>query len=457
MDTREGATDLVDGPLFLCLGYKGSGKSALTEHLRLSARDDPLTFVDRVFLGDFPFSEFRRVVPGEVSETSRLPGGWSWLLLLRLMESLSKDQGASHDDARAFAAALRFLRSNGLLPSANLRDLVLRSVTKSLHLSLIPKFVEAVASETTSTKEVNFSTAVSSLQTLALGFRSESRHVVVIDGLDDLVIEKETQYETLSALVLEAFRLNTTFQSHGTRAKVIVLCRTDIFNRLPGSNTNKIRQDAGMELNWFQETQVARESNLLLMADRKAKVHAPDIGSLFDSYFPSRIRSKAGNEAGTLRFLLDSSRYTPRDFLQLLKAIQPHSGEGQLTSDMLWKGMKAYSSSYFYPEIRNELQGKLTAVHLDRGFELLALWGKEKLDVRGLQRLASKDGRITDFDVSRFLTLLYEAGALGNIRQFGDTQIFAFRYRDPNSPFDPSKRCTIHRGLRPALNIPALL
>jgi SpoVK/Ycf46/Vps4 family AAA+-type ATPase len=45
------------GP-FLFLGYKGSGKSAIGEHLCLTAAEDPQSFVHYVSIGDFPYTPF---------------------------------------------------------------------------------------------------------------------------------------------------------------------------------------------------------------------------------------------------------------------------------------------------------------------------------------------------------------------------------------------------------------
>jgi len=55
---------ILSGSHFLCLGYKGSGKSALSEHLRLTADSQSDFFVRRVFLDDFPFVDFGNVLRG---------------------------------------------------------------------------------------------------------------------------------------------------------------------------------------------------------------------------------------------------------------------------------------------------------------------------------------------------------------------------------------------------------
>ncbi len=80
------------GHKFLALGYKGSGKSSLSEHLRLEAESDPEFFTIPTFLADFPYHDFARLFPGDDPQ-AKYPTAWAWLLLVRLFESLSNDEG----------------------------------------------------------------------------------------------------------------------------------------------------------------------------------------------------------------------------------------------------------------------------------------------------------------------------------------------------------------------------
>ncbi len=79
------------GHKFLALGYKGSGKSSLSEHLRLEAESDPEFFTIPTFLADFPYHDFARLFPGDDPQ-AKYPTAWAWLLLVRLFESLSNDE-----------------------------------------------------------------------------------------------------------------------------------------------------------------------------------------------------------------------------------------------------------------------------------------------------------------------------------------------------------------------------
>lgn len=61
---------------FLFLGYKGSGKSSIGEHLRLVAEGEPELFVRYLSLGDFPCTSFSKIirVMSSLRQSFRMPG-----------------------------------------------------------------------------------------------------------------------------------------------------------------------------------------------------------------------------------------------------------------------------------------------------------------------------------------------------------------------------------------------
>lgn len=228
--------EVINGPRFLYLGYKGSGKSAIAEHLRLDAQSNSTLFVTTTFLSDFPYTDFKKIVSGDAEPESKYPTAWSWLLLLTMVNSLAKDHGADAD----FELAVRQLKNMGLIPSKDLRETVLLSSKKSFKAK-IPMILEGQIEFSHGEPDLQLLKLVQFLKKIVTSFRSESRHLLIIDGLDDILTEREVQYQSLAALILEASRLNADFTREGAKVKIVILCRTDLFERLPGPNKNKIR------------------------------------------------------------------------------------------------------------------------------------------------------------------------------------------------------------------------
>lgn len=446
---EEGIVDDVSiGSKFLVLGYKGSGKTAIAQHLRLRAEEDAEQFVKTTYLGDFPYNDFAQIVQGSAEPAARYPIAWSWLLLLSLFDSFASDVGASIQYDQEFRAALNALGAMGLLPDPDLKRVALITSKATFKLQ-IPKLLEANY-ERNRADSVRLPLFVDRLKAIAERFRSNSRHLLIIDGLDDILTGTPAQYETLAALVMEASRLNMLFQSKKVPAKIILLCRTDLYERLPSANKNKIRQDAAVELDWYHDPRDPTRSDLVRLANRRTRLTFPDCANVFQEFFPQFFAGRP-----IVHFLLDQTRHTPRDFLQLLRNIQKVSyGDGVLSENQVWSGIRAYSIHYYLPEIRDELAGYCGLDEANRALELLGAMNRKSFKHHEMEEFCRNSRRYAKLDVDLVLNLLFECSAIGNVDTRRDGNFsFTFKYRNRNATLRPHLEMRIQNGLWKALNV----
>jgi hypothetical protein len=379
----EGLIDeALNGRRFLFLGYKGSGKSAIGQHLRLLAQNRHDLFVHVVSLNDFPFTPFKRILKGDAEPETKYPTAWCWLFLLYFFESFSQDNGQTHIDVHKFETGYSGLKTLGLVPAPDLRRAVLASAktTFSVQLAGVKAEMERGYERQDATDLPFF---IDYLKNVALGFRSPNRHVLVIDGLDDVLTKREVRYEALSGLVFEANRLNQCFAEAEVPAKVLVLCRTDLFERLPGAHTNKIRQDSAVQLDWYRDTRNVEESSLITLINRRARMSVGAEIDIFSTHFPKVIdRHQRSEEQDTRAFLLDLTRHTPRDFIMVMRRMQDFAKQSRLSKEDVLKGATAYSKEYFLPEIKNELSGYVSDAHVQMVIELMGSLRKREFFCR---------------------------------------------------------------------------
>ena len=95
--------------VFLFLGYKGSGKSSLSEHLRLSESN---SIIEQQPLKDFPFKFFEKVLDGD-DRTIKYKTIWRWLLCAKVLSSLCQDSEALIPNIKE---ALAVFTQAGLFP-----------------------------------------------------------------------------------------------------------------------------------------------------------------------------------------------------------------------------------------------------------------------------------------------------------------------------------------------------
>jgi hypothetical protein len=445
----EGLTDAaLHGSAFLFLGYKGSGKTAIAERARLLAEDEPDLFVTSTTLDDFSYGDFKSFAGGTGDFQTRYPTAWAWNLLLFLVQSLEADQGGKEAAPPEYQRVLRGLRELDLLPIPELKLLVTRSAKRGFKLS-IPKFFEFTQEKVSEGHDLQLLQMVQVLRAAVLQFPARNRHVLFIDGLDDVLTQKELQFQALAALIAEASRLNSEFLAAGKPLKIVITCRTDIFDRLPGANKNKVRQDSAETLDWFDDPRDPDRTRLVKLVNLRAGRSLGREVNVFDEFFPETV-----DERACRRYLLDRTRHLPRDLLQLMKSQQRHSpmDGGRMTEEQVKSGVRDYSNRYFLPELRDELHGYLDPTHIDSAIRLLTSMGTDRFTLEELDAHAERL-RLPATDCTALVNTLFECSGLGMLERREGRPLYTFKYRNRTAMLVPDRSLVIHPGAHKALNI----
>jgi len=244
--------------------------------------------------------------------------------------------------------------------------------------------------------------------------------------------------------------------------KVLLLCRTDLYERLPGPNKNKIRQDSAIVLDWYHDPRQPGESNLVKLINLKARVTDQRLQDVFTAHFPPQIVFEKSNTRQPIRsYLLDFTRHTPRDFIQVLTHIRQFAPTQEnplirrhLAQDQILSGLRNYSINYFLPEIKDELVGYYSGEDVEAAFTLIGSLRKREFPFKELEAKAAGQKQYGNLDLAGIITALFECSAIGNIqkRPHGTTY-FTFRYRNRNSTLNLDDRLILHRGMWKALNL----
>ena len=437
---------------WLVLARKGAGKSLLGEKLKqLASSSKENIAANLTHLADFPFKTFAQLMPGGGDSATQYPTSWSWLLCLQIIDALHVHPGETRSlniDANAGVAELKAL---GLLPTTDLKSLVVRSA-KSGFRAHIPKLLEYFSEGTSANTptDLAFLNLVASLKEFIARYSFHGQQFLIIDGLDDILTKETIQYETLSALIFETARLNAFFKSRKVPVWIVVMCRTDIYEILPGANKNKIRQDSCTEIDWYPPSGAVEQSKLLSLANLRAKLSLKRDVDIFDEFFPKHM-----NAGVPIRNLLaDHTRHTPRDFIALLTHVQKHSKSSLIQRTEVADGIKSYSEKYFLPEIKDELVGYVTPKELQIFLNCVGEIHKREFAKSRIAEVGMKHG-LDSKKLDVILHALFEASAIGmKWRDANTKQIkFEFKFRNPNSSFYPSRMIILHKGLWKALNI----
>jgi hypothetical protein len=226
-----------------------------------------------------------------------------------------------------------------------------------------------------------------------------------------------------------------------------------VFERLPGANLNKLRQDAAVNLDWYRDIEDPDQSDLIRLINKRASMEIESAVDVFSLHMPRRIEGLSRRQE-SIPFLLDLTRHTPRDMIMLMKQLQKFASPGVMSSDQVIKGVKDYSNDYFLPEIKNELSGFVSQRDIAATIELIGSLRKREFRVEDLQSHAKSVSYPNDIDLPNILRSLFECSAIGNVDITSSHQnYFTFRYRNRNSAFSLAKKITLHFGVWKALNL----
>lgn len=432
---------------YLILGYKGSGKSALSEHLKLTSPSG--TRVVQQSLKDFPYKIFSKIVAGESENEYKFKVAWRWLLLVQLLSELLNDTEAKPRDRRKLDRLSEFMTQSGIFPLVSLSALVTKTKSKTFHVSI--KSFNYSQTTNSENAQVSFEWLIDYVRDVITSYVVKNKFIIIIDGLDDILTTREVQYLSIAALINEVKDLNLFFRKKSMPFKIVVLCRTDIFERLPDANKNKIRRDCSFNFTWYKEGEDTQTNcGLIDVLNIRGQMVYAEVQDVISAFFPMKYHRMDTHTA-----LLEMTRHTPRDFMQLLVSIQSHCKGPNVSEQDIDEGIKEYSSEYFLPEIKDEMTGYIPYSSIDPVINILGSFREREFTyskfISALESINLTDSLSADL----ILNVLYDCSAIGHTYPYKDgkeTRV-TFKYRNRNSSFNKENRIILHKGLWKALNV----
>ena len=166
------------------------------------------------------------------------------------------------------------------------------------------------------------------------------------------------------------------------------------------------------------------ESPLIKLANLRANLSVKGIGNLFTKYYPERVFNQ-----NIFSYLLNFTRHTPRDFLQLMIYMQKHYCGGRLTFNQIREAISEYSIEYFLTELHDELFGLVEREVVDMIFQLFASLRRDIFTINDLEkqkRFIAHSGRL---QLGEILKSLYECNAVGNVYEDKNgNRRYAYKY-----------------------------
>lgn len=445
-DYREAAYGIETRNLWLLLGPKGSGKTAVLEHIRLKWQGDPNRFFMLWDLAGFPVNDVTGFGSGQSLGASRTQSGWEFLLLLRLLSSLSNDVGATSAH-RQLEQLISGLRKQGYITN----DWI-GAVTK-WKMGPIKMDLKFLSSEFGSSEKNNELTSQGPLEASAfiketlIENPSESRHLIALDGLDSFFFEDHDEWNSLTGLIQAINSLNKWSKASRLPYLFVTAVRSDIFDVLSGPDLNKMKQKA-VHLDW-NAGGIGPQNDLWNLVQGKTSVRHPQI-NLVKQYFANH---RAWIYPDIPTAILDHTRLLPRDIIAALNYMKlEYGGRSAIPQAIAESALKRYCIEYFVGEIFDNLAGVLPPNKTPRlrSFEdVLRTSPRRMFSFEYLQR--ELEGEIETHEIRQLLKQLFDVGGIG--MRNGKYTDFAYR-NVSGAGFSRHHQYMLHDALTRAWNRP---
>lgn len=446
--TTDAVNRVENNEVFVLLGRKGSGKTAIVRHFTESARGTPSRAIN---LRGYPWNVHASRIDRGASEVEAYVAAWRYLIAVEFASlAYAESNNQSHPQAKAIR---KYFDDNygGIQP--NLGDILRPDKLKLSEVSIEPSIMGNKLGSVALHREgqdISFGRELDAVSTALLEavdvLARETfidRLLLHFDELDQGLSQLDSKRsEMIVGLILAAREIRRAYEKKGTNVNPIIYLRTDLWNELEFSDKNKISQTSALHLEWSSESLKA-----LVDARLKARLDSSISWDNIDDQGLMRGSQTKWNH------IMSRTLLRPRDVIKFLNSaleVAKRRGSSPLIfrNEDLVAAREQYSS-YLKSELDDEVLphwshweealqacSGISTITFDRG-QFVADYNSRK----------SAANPISDAEALR---LLYKFSVIGYERRSGyGGSSWVFQYIDPQVGWDSSaSRFKVHLGLK---------
>ncbi|QXI38791.1 P-loop ATPase, Sll1717 family [Pseudomonas xantholysinigenes] len=443
--------EITSGSKSYVIGRKGTGKTAITEHI---IKDVSFSrFAKKLSFKNFPFQELYDLTNKSFTAPNQYMTLWKYLIYSSVAKLMIKNE--SIDDS--IREKLRSIYEGDVEQS--LARSIKRWVSGTFKISILGSGIEASGSNATQKNETSWIERVETLEDLLLQHLDKSEYLIVFDELDEDYrdITDPENYNRYTALLTGLFKAVQDVRSvFGQPYKLfpVVFLRDDIYDLLMDNDRNKWN-DLKVPLAW-DEAKIKE-----LLAFRISKAHSSTDPTLpfyqawrmLFSNLPVKYGHKQQKEMKAFDYITRSTQIRPRDYIRYLQACAEEAlrdNRTKITPDIVTKIDKSFSN-YLRSEIEDEISGFLP--NIKSILNLFSIVRKQTLSIAEFEAAYEEEpGAATHERTADFvLAVLFNFSVIGNQPKQNNTHVF--RYISPEANFNRKEPIVLHRGLFKSLQI----
>lgn len=447
-----GVSSVQSGESSYVLGRKGSGKTAVAEHVRGLA--DKNTFVRSLSFKNFPFNDLYNLTDTSFTSPSQYMTLWKYIIYSAICSMMADneliDKSLSNELAKYFSIDVE----RGLA----------RSISRISDLgggfTLFGSGANASKKSIDVPNNASWQERTSILEDLILEYVDSSNYYILFDELDEDykdVFESEMSGKYLDLLIglFKAVHDIRRRMRRGTNVKPIVFLRSDIYDLLRDNDKNKWR-DSALSLSWSES--ILRDLSTFRLS-RAQQADGPTLSfpTLMDELFTSETTRAGGarRQRHVFQYILGYTLMRPRDVISYLRECAKFAlseGASKISPNRFSDVNRAYSFR-MRQEFVDEIQGAIPCIN--EIFEIISKNRKQIFNFTEFRRefdaAISRKDFTTEASFETICKVLFHYSAIGNQPSQRSAKIFQYIY--PNARLNFAENAVVHPGLLQSMQI----
>lgn len=443
--------DLIQsGRLCYVIGRKGTGKTAICEHL--TERIAQKYYAKKLTFKNFPFNELYQYSNSKYTRPNQYITLWKYIIYSELAQLLIKNNKIDY----SIREQLKNIYSDDL--KSNLQKRVSRWTSREFNLNILGSGAGYSTTRDYIKNETSWIDRVEILEYLLLKHIDNSTYLIAFDELDEdykfsqISIDDSDYMALLTSLFKAVQDIMSVFDFRRYNIRPVIFLRDDIFDQIKDPDRMKWF-DLSVDLNWSYD----QLKNLL--AFRMSRALNPRGNVLpFDVawtivFGPQAVKEPKTTPKSSFGFICNMTQLRPRDFIRYMRICAEAAINKEINCidiNILKSAEKIYST-HFRGELEDEIGGILPEIK--EIFQLLASLQKQNFPIVEFTKAYELEislGRLPKRDYRSVLEVLFNFSVIGYLNLDGNA---IFRYLHKDAQYNSKAICCIHRGLYKSLQI----
>ncbi|MCD1118594.1 P-loop ATPase, Sll1717 family [Chryseobacterium turcicum] len=436
------------------IGRKGSGKSAICEHI--VKLDNPNTYSVKLSFKNFPFNELYGLDNHKYTAPNQYITLWKYLIYSHICKLMIKN------DSIHFGIRSELEKLYPQSTTSNLSRTISKWTSFEFGATVFGNGGSLKVGKENLKNENNWIEKTNILEDVILEYCDHSYYFIVFDELDEdyrNIQDNETP-ESYIFLLTSLFKavqdIKSIFLEKNPNIKPIVFLRDDIYTLIKDSDKNKWR-DFKIEIEWNE----SKLKNLLafrISKDFNDKNPPISFQQAWDKiFFREQIGfgNKQQKKIHSFDFIARNTHLRPRDFIQYIQTCceETHNKKFDYIRESNIKFVDRAFSNYLKEEIIDEIYPILPEI--ETYFQIFSNIRKWNFSIQEFTIEYNKyltAGTIKEQNIDFVLDTLFNFSVIGNQHMYKQ-DIHFFKYLHSNMTFNRNENIVIHRGLFKALQL----